>query len=65
MVFHYVGGRPAKTSGLEEQVLAETEANNYHTRQEVADTILEKFHVKISGISVGRLLKKRHQMAEM
>ncbi len=58
MVFHYGGGRRTKASGLEEQILAEIEANNYHTRQEVADMILEKFHVKISRISVGRLLKK-------
>ncbi len=58
MVFHYGGGRSAKTSGLEEQILAEIETNNYHTRQEIADMILEKFHVKISRTSVGRLLKK-------
>ncbi len=58
MVFHYGGGRRGKASGLEEQILSEIEANNYHTRQEVADMILEKFHVKISRTSVGRLLKK-------
>jgi len=58
MVFHYGGGRSAKASGLEEQILAEIETNNYHTRQEVADMILEKFHVKMSRTSVGRLLKK-------
>jgi len=58
MVFHYGGGRSAKTSGLEEQIFAKIETNNYHTRQEIADMILEKFHVKISRTSVGRLLKK-------
>ncbi len=58
MVFHYGGGRSGKVSGLEDQILAEIEENNYHTRQEVADMILEKFHVKISRTSVGRLLKK-------
>ena len=58
MVFHYGGGRSSKTSGFEEQILAEIETNNYHTRQEIADMILEKFHVKISRTSVGRLLKK-------
>lgn len=65
MIFHYGGGRPAKVSGLEKQILAEIEANNYHTRQEIADMVLEKFHVKMSRTSVGRLLKKRRQMAEM
>ncbi len=58
MVFHYGGGRCAKVSGLEEQILAEIETNNYHTRQEIADMILEKFHIKISRTSVGRFLKK-------
>lgn len=58
MMFHYGGGRPAKVSGLEEQILAEIEANNYHTRQEIADMVLEKFHIKMSRTSVGRLLKK-------
>ncbi len=58
IVFHYGGGRSAKASGLEGKILAEIEANNYHTRQEIADMILEKFHVKMSRTSVGRLLKK-------
>ena len=57
-VFHYGGGRSAKASGLEEQILAEIEAGSYYTRQEIADMILEKFHIKMSRTSVGRLLKK-------
>ncbi len=65
MVFHYGGGCPGRASGLEGQILAEIETNNYHMRKEVADMILEKSNVKISRTSVGRLLKKRHQMAEM
>ena len=60
MEFHYGGGRSAKASGLEEEILAEIEAGNYHTRQEIADMILEKFQIKMSRTSVGRLLKKRH-----
>ncbi len=55
MVFHYCGGCPSKASGLEEQILAEIETNNCHTWQETADMILEKFHVKMSRTSVGRL----------
>ena len=58
MIFHYGGGRSAKASGLEDQILAEIETHNYHTRQEIADMIFEKFHVKMSRTSVGRLLKK-------
>ncbi len=58
-------GRKSKFSDIEEEIIAEIESNNYHTRQEIADMIEEKFHLKISRSSVGRLLKKRHQMAEV
>lgn len=57
-------GRKRKTSGIEEEILAELETNNYHTRQEIADMVEEKFHVRISRSSVGRLLKKRDSVAE-
>ena len=53
-------GRRRKTAGIEEQIIAEVETNNYHTRQQIADMVEEKFHVHISRSSVGRLLKKRH-----
>ena len=53
-------GRRRKTAGIEEQIIAEVESNNYHTRQQIADMVEEKFHVRISRSSVGRLLKKRH-----
>ena len=53
-------GRKPKTAGIEEQIIAEVESNNYHTRQQIADMVEEKFHVRISRSSVGRLLKKRH-----
>lgn len=58
MVFHYGGGRRPKASGLEERIIAEIEAGNYHTRQEIADMVLDKFQVRMSRSSVGRLLKK-------
>ena len=51
-------GLKRKTSGLEEEIVAEIEKKNYHTRQQIADMIEEKFHVHISVSSVGRLLKK-------
>lgn len=57
-------GRKRKTTGIEDQILSELESNNYHTRQEIADMIEEKFHVRVSRSSVGRLLKKRHSVAE-
>ncbi len=58
-------GRKSKSADVEGEIVAEIESNNYHTRQEIADMIKEKFYLKISRSSVGRLLKKRHQMAEM
>lgn len=64
MVIKSGSGRRRKSAGIEEQILAEIETNNYHTRQQIADMVEEKFHVSISRSSVGRLLKKRHQMAE-
>jgi len=64
MVTKSGNGRKWKTTGIEEQILAELESNNYHTRQEIADMVEEKFHVRISRSSVGRLLKKRHSLAE-
>ena len=48
-------GRKPKTAGIEEQIIAEIESNNYHTHQQIADMVKEKFHVYISRSSVGRL----------
>ena len=51
-------GKKSKTFGLETEILQEIEKNNYHTRQQIADMIQEKFHVQVSVTAVGRLLKK-------
>ena len=51
-------GRKSKTSGIESEIVAELEKGNYHTRQQIADMIEEKFHVRVSVATVGRLLKK-------
>ena len=48
-------GKKSKTFGLETEILQEIEKNNYHTRQQIADMIKEKFHVQISVTAVGRL----------
>lgn len=64
MVIKSGSGRKTKMEGFEEQILAELETNNYHTRQQIVDMVREKFHVSVSRSAVGRLLKKRHQMAE-
>ena len=51
-------GRKRKTAGVEEQIVAELEQGNYHTRQQIADMIREKFPITVSLPAVGRLLKK-------
>lgn len=51
-------GRKRKTADVEEQILAELENGNYHTHQQVADMIREKFQITVSLPAVGRLLKK-------
>lgn len=52
------GGRRSKTAGLEDEILAELEKGNYQTRQQIADMILEKFHISMSPSAVGNFLKK-------
>lgn len=51
-------GQKSKTSGIEAEILEEIEKNNYHTRQQIADMIKEKFHIQISVSAVGKFLKK-------
>lgn len=58
MVIKSGSGRKGKSAGIEKQILAELEAGNYRTRQEIADMIEDKFHIKVSRSCVGRLLKK-------
>ena len=59
------GGRKAKSAGVESDILSELEHGNYHTRQQVADMIKDKFGISMSVSAVGKLLKKRFQKAEM
>jgi transposase len=51
-------GRTGKAKGIESAIAEELERNHYHTRQQVADMILEKFGIKMSVSAVGKLLKK-------
>ncbi len=53
------GGRKRKLADVEEQIIGELEKDNYHTRQQVADMVWEKFQIKVSLPAIGRLLKKR------
>lgn len=51
-------GSRSKTKGLEDEIIAEVERGNYHTRRQIADMIEDKFQVKVSVTAVARLLKK-------
>lgn len=53
------GGRHSKTKGIEEEIFKELDANNYHTRKQIAEMIKVKFDMTMSLSAVGRLLKKR------
>jgi transposase len=54
----YGVGRPGKAKGFESEIAEELEKNNYHTRQQVADMIFDKFGITMSVSAVGKLLKK-------
>ena len=51
-------GRPGNAKGFENEIAEELEKNNYQTRQQIADMILEKFGITMSVSAVGKLLKK-------
>ncbi len=57
-------GRKGKAADVETKIIEEVEKGNYHTRQQIADMIKEKFQISISVFSVGRLLKKRRSQIE-
>ncbi len=52
-------GRKGKAADVEEQILAELEKGNYHTRQQIADMVKEKFHISMSVSAIGKFLKKK------
>ena len=52
------GGRKTKSDGIENDILNELEKGNYHTQQQIADMVKEKFNVTMSVSAVSRLLKK-------
>lgn len=51
-------GRKSKFVDIEDQVLEEINTGNYHTQQQIADMVKEKFNVQVSLMAVSRLLKK-------
>jgi len=51
-------GGKRKTQDIEAGIIEEVEKNDYHSQQQIADMIEEKYGIKVSSRTVGRLLKK-------
>jgi len=51
-------GGKRKMQDIEAAIIEEVEKNDYHSQQQIADMIEEKYGLKVSSRSVGRLLKK-------
>ena len=51
-------GRKSKIKDVESQIVDEIEKGNYQTLQQIADMIQDKFEIKVSLMSVSRLVKK-------
>jgi transposase len=52
------GGRKGKLIDVEDSIAKEINSNNYHSHQQIADMIQEKYGIKVSLSVVSRLLKK-------
>jgi transposase len=58
-MFHVAGGgRKRKLTDLEGLIVEEINNNNYHSHQQIADMIQERYGIKVSLPVIGRLLKK-------
>ena len=58
-LFHVSGGgRKRKLEDVEKAIINEVNNNNYHTQQQIADMVHEKFGIKVSANTIKRLLKK-------
>ena len=51
-------GRKSKIKDVESQIVDKIEKGNYQTLQQIADMIQDKFEIKVSLMSVSRLVKK-------
>ena len=59
-MFHIAagGGRKRKLADFEGSIVEEINSGTYHTHQQIADMVLEKYGIKVSLPVIGRLLKK-------
>jgi transposase len=54
------GEKKGKLTGFEQEIIAEIFARNYHTRQQIADMIEDRFGVKVSLSTISTFLKKHN-----
>jgi len=52
------GGRKSPLADFESAIINEVNQNAYHTKQQIADMIFEKYGIKVTQQTVGKLLKK-------
>lgn len=65
-MFHVAGGgRKRKLADVEGLIVEEVNNSDYHSYQQIADMVQEKYGIKVSLPAIGRLLKKRNQAAKM
>ena len=58
-MFHVAGGgRKRKLADVEDSILEEINSGTYHSHQQIADMIQEKYGIKVSLTAIGRFLKK-------
>jgi transposase len=59
------GGRKRKLVDVEDAIIEEINNNHYHSHQQIADMIRERYGIKVSLPVISRLLKKTGQAAKM
>ena len=53
------GGRKSPLADYESAIIDEITNNAYHTKQQIADMVFEKYGIKVTQQAIGKLLKKR------
>ena len=53
------GGRQGILVDVEDAIIQEVNKNHYNSRQQIADMVQEKFGIKVSADTIGKLLKKK------
>ena len=52
------GGQKGRLSDIEAEIIKEVDENDYHSQQQIADMVLERYGIKVTQPTISRLLKK-------